>query len=143
MATIDVEDLIGRTYLTRPSQDGTKKRLKIVGQLDNQERTINSTPAMIRFRATNDDNTVDKIIAYNQVIDRLENSNGYADEWKFKAITDHEGPLNQNHDRYKGSAWNVNIDWENAESTWEPLSIIAKSDPVTCAIYGKDHNLLN
>ena len=26
--------------------------------------------------------------------------------------------------------------------TWEPLSIIAASDPVTCAIYAKDNNLL-
>ena len=104
MATIDVEDLIRRTYLTQPSQDGTRKRLKIVEQLDNQERTINSTPAMIRFRAINDDNTVEEIIAYNQVIDRLENSDGDANKWRFKAIIDHEGPLNQNHDLYKGSA---------------------------------------
>ena len=143
MATIDVEDLIGKTYLTQPSQDGTRARLKIVEQLDNQERTLNSAPAMIRFRATNNDNTVEEIIAYNQVIDRLESSDGDNDEWKFRAIVDHEGPLNQNDKRYKGSAWNVKVDWENGESTWEPLSIIARSDPVTCAIYGKDHNLLN
>ena len=76
-------------------------------QLDNQEKTINSTPNMIHFRATDDDNSVEEIIAYNQVIDRLKNPDGYDDEWKFKAITDHQGPLNQKHDCYKESAWNV------------------------------------
>ena len=31
---------------------------------------------------------------------------------------------------------------ENGEVTWEPLDIIAKSDPVTCAIYAKTNKLL-
>lgn len=38
--------------------------------------------------------------------------------------------------------WNVQINWENGETTWEPLSIIAISDPVTCALYAKENNLL-
>ena len=29
------------------------------------------------------------------------------------------------------------------EVTWEPLSNIIASDPYTCAIYAKKHNLLN
>ena len=27
--------------------------------------------------------------------------------------------------------------------TWEPLTIIGKNDPVTCAVYAKEHGLLN
>ena len=34
------------------------------------------------------------------------------------------------------------IEWETGEITAEPLSIIAADDPVTCAIYAKQHNLL-
>jgi hypothetical protein len=34
------------------------------------------------------------------------------------------------------------IEWETGETTTEPLSVIAASDPVTCAIYAKDKNLL-
>jgi hypothetical protein len=34
------------------------------------------------------------------------------------------------------------IEWENGEITLEPLSIIAKDDPVTCAIYAQDNDLL-
>ena len=34
------------------------------------------------------------------------------------------------------------IEWENGEVTSEPLSIVAADDPVTCAIYAKENNLL-
>ena len=35
------------------------------------------------------------------------------------------------------------IEWENGEITNEPLSVIAADDPVTCALYGDENNLLD
>ena len=35
------------------------------------------------------------------------------------------------------------VEWETGEITEEPLSIIAQDDPVTCAAYAKEHNLLH
>ena len=35
------------------------------------------------------------------------------------------------------------IEWENGEITSEPLSVIAADDPVTCALYASDNNLLH
>jgi len=35
------------------------------------------------------------------------------------------------------------IEWENGEITSEPLSVIAADDPVTCAIYAREHDLLD
>ena len=35
------------------------------------------------------------------------------------------------------------VEWETGEITEEPLSIIAHDDPVTCAAYAKEHNLLH
>ena len=35
------------------------------------------------------------------------------------------------------------MEWENGEKTWEPLKIIGMDDPVTCALYGKEHKLLD
>ena len=35
------------------------------------------------------------------------------------------------------------IEWETGEITAEPLSVIAADDPVTCAIYAKQNDLLN
>ena len=63
--------------------------------------------------------------------------------WKFKSIVSHQGPLSKKHPDYKGSTFNVKIEWDNGETTSEPLQIIAADDPVTCAIYARDNNLLD
>ena len=34
------------------------------------------------------------------------------------------------------------IEWETGETTEEPLSCIAADDPVTCAVYARQHDLL-
>ena len=41
-----------------------------------------------------------------------------------------------------GSKYNVQVEWETGETTFEPLSIIADDDPVTCAAYVKESDLL-
>ena len=46
-------------------------------------------------------------------------------------------------DAYTGSSYNLLIGWETGEMTWEPLSYIIASDPYTCAVYAKEHDLLN
>ena len=43
----------------------------------------------------------------------------------------------------KGSKYNIMVEWETGEITEEPLSLIAADDPVTCAEYGKKHDLLH
>jgi hypothetical protein len=44
---------------------------------------------------------------------------------------------------YKGSQCNVLIEWESGEITNEPLGVIAADDPVSCAIYARENNLLD
>ena len=34
------------------------------------------------------------------------------------------------------------MEWETGEITFEPLPVIAADDPVTCAAYAKQHDLL-
>ena len=41
-----------------------------------------------------------------------------------------------------GSTYNVMIEWEGGEITNEPLNLIAKDNPVTCAIQASKNNLL-
>jgi hypothetical protein len=63
--------------------------------------------------------------------------------WKYKRISGHEGPLNKNHPSWKGDKYNVKVEWETGEVSYEPLHVIAADDPVTCAIYAKDTGLLD
>ena len=62
--------------------------------------------------------------------------------WKFKKITAHEGPIDKNHLSWHGSSYNMMIEWENGEITSEPLNVIAANDPVACAIYADENDLL-
>ena len=63
--------------------------------------------------------------------------------YKFRAIIGHEDPLKATDPNWKGSKWNVQIEWETGEITYEPLSVIAADDPITCAAYAKEKNLYN
>ena len=62
--------------------------------------------------------------------------------YRFRAIIGHQGPLLALDPDRKGSKYNVQVEWETGEITFEPLSIIAADDPVTCTAYAKENDLL-
>ena len=39
--------------------------------------------------------------------------------------------------------YNVLVEWETGEKTYEPLSVLTANDPVTCATYFKENDLLH
>ena len=47
MAIIDANDLIGRSYLQEPEEDGTRHRLRIIAKLDERDADIANDPTMI------------------------------------------------------------------------------------------------
>ena len=63
--------------------------------------------------------------------------------WKFRAMKAHQGPLLPTDPDYNGSRYIVQVELETGEITYEPLSIISRDYPVTCAVYAKEHGLLN
>ena len=82
-------------------------------------------------------------MSYVQILDHLDQQEQQEDLYKFRAITGHRGPLSPQDENYKGSKYNVMVEWETGEITDEPLSLIAADDPVTCAEYAKKHDLLH
>ena len=79
----------------------------------------------------------------NQIEKNDELNTDYNDDWKFNNIIGHEGPLSKSDKKYKGSRFNVFVQWETGSLTYEPLDLIGKDDPVTCAIYAKKCGLLD
>jgi hypothetical protein len=63
--------------------------------------------------------------------------------FQFREIIGHQGPLKPDDLDYKGSTYNVKVEWETGEITHEPLSLIGTDDPVTCAAYAKKQGLLD
>ena len=101
----------------------------------------------LRFKLKIDGDQLDDLISYNQLMEYLEDKTdtGPLEDglYRFKCIKDHKGPYTSSDPEYNGSSYNLLIEWETGEQTWEPLSNIIASDPYTCAVYAKEHNLLN
>ena len=139
-------DLVGRTFLMKEQEDGQKLRARIVEAIEDHESNLEQNPTRIKFRCSvkgGNLDEVEEIIAYNEVLDHINRDEESDVVWKFKRITAHEGPLTKADPSFNGSRYNVMIEWENGEITSEPLSMIAKDDHVTCAMYAKEHDLLH
>jgi hypothetical protein len=141
--TFSPDDLVGCTFLMQPQEDGQRFRARIVRKIiemdENEEK--------IKFLLTLSDKDHDEIMAYNDIIDLIadqyeEEQTDPEKQWLFKAIQGHEGPLTPKHPHYKGSKYNVLVLWEDGSTTYEPLDQFGKDDPVTCAQYAKDNDLL-
>mmetsp|Transcript_12205 Transcript_12205/g.22196 ORF Transcript_12205/g.22196 Transcript_12205/m.22196 type:complete len:672 (+) Transcript_12205:358-2373(+) len=61
----------------------------------------------------------------------------------FRRIISYEGPLREYHDSYKGSAYNVQLEWVDKPPSFKPLSAVSLDDPVTCALFGQENHLLD
>ena len=118
-------------------------RVKIVSQIEDYTDKMKKDPNLIKFLCSVNDDEYEELLSYDEVLDHIEKDETQDVLWKFKSIQAHEGPLDKSHRNYNGSSYNLLIEWENGEVTKEPLNIIAADDPVTCAIYAQDNNLLD
>ena len=99
MPTFDTSDLIGRTFLLTPEENGERHRAKVTRQVveiidqDNGQRIEN-----INFILDIGNGKVEELISYNQLLEHLENAQDHdmgidQDLYRFRAIIGHKGPL--------------------------------------------------
>ncbi len=139
---IDPSEIVGRTYLTAPTEDGSRDRAKIVKAIVEYENDLAIHPERIRYLVRVKDK--ESLLAYDEIMDAIAAQIDDEDVvWKFKRISGHQGPLKPGDKNYKGSSYNVQIKWESREISWEPLNILAADDPVTCAQYALENGLLD
>jgi hypothetical protein len=136
----EIDELIGRSFLTEPAEDGTRSRATIIKAVDDLQADLERDPERRKFICSIGKEEAEEVFTYNQVLEHLENDKDFV--WKFKRIVGHQGPLTRRDKDYQGSQWNVMVEWENGEITEEPLSVIASDDPVCCAVYAREKNLL-
>ena len=148
MPTFDPSDLIGRTFLIPPEENGERNRAKVTRQVveiidqDNGQRIEN-----INFILDIGNDNVEELISYNQLLEHLEKAQNHdmgmdQELYRFRAIIGHQGPSLASDPDWKGNKYNVQVEQETGEITFEPLSIIAADDPVTCAAYAKENDVL-
>ena len=73
---------------------------------------------------------LEEIISYNQLVDYLEaaadDDNEISDDLlKLTALIGHQGPQKPTDPNWKGCKYNVLVDWETGERTFEPLSVMS------------------
>ena len=140
---IPVDDFLGRTFLMPPDTDGQIFRARIVELIEDHHDDVLTSHDHVKFRCSINNDEYEEVLAYNDIIHHIEREMNSETMWKFKRIVAHEGPLAPNHPNYRGSRYNVRMEWENGEQTDEPLAIIGADAPVECAIYARDNNLLD
>ena len=147
MSIINFDDLLGRTFLQPMDENGERKRAIISEHVKDLYQQQVSREDQLRFKLKIDGDQLDDLISYNQLMEYLEDKTdtGPLEDglYRFKCIKDHKGPYTSSDPEYNGSSYNLLIEWETGEHTWEPLSNIIASDPYTCAVYAKEHDLLN
>ena len=147
MSIINFDDLLGRMFLLPVDENGERKRATISEHVKDLCQQHVSREDQLRFKLKIDGDQLDDLISYNQLMEYLEDKTdtGPLEDglYRFKCIKDHKGPYTSSDPEYNGSSYNLLIEWETGEQTWEPLSNIIASDPYTCAVYAKERNLLN
>ncbi len=104
MQTFHPTDLLGRTFLMNPDDDGQIKRACIVEAIKAKDDNLSKDPSYKKFRIEIKDKDYEEILSYNKVLEHIERKeNDSADVvWKFRHITAHEGPLRDTDRNYKG-----------------------------------------
>ena len=142
MANIDIPNLLGRSFLLPPEDNGERHMAKVI-DIDDHGQTLED----IKFKLKINKDQAEEIMSYNQLMDYIQKGTDAEEDpdslFKFRDIVAHQGPLESTDPNHRGSKYNVMVEWESGEVTYEPLTLISKDDPITCAVYAKKHDLLD
>ena len=142
MANIDIPNLLGRSFLLPPEDNGERHMAKIIDIHDHGQ-----TLEDIKFKLKINKDQAEEIMSYDQLMDYIQKGTDAEEDpdslFKFRDIVAHQGPLESTDPNHRGSKYNVMVEWESGEVTYEPLTLISKDDPITCAVYAKKHDLLD
>ena len=142
MANIDIPNLLGRSFLLPPEDNGECHMAKII-DIDDHGQPLED----IKFKLKINKDQAEEIMSYKQLMDYIQKGTDAEEDpdslFKFRDIVAHHGPLESTDPDHKGNKYNVMVEWESGEVTYEPLTLISKDDPITCAVYAKKHDLLD
>ena len=142
LANIDIPNLLARSFLLPPEDNRECHMAKII-DIDDHGQPLED----IKFKLKINKDRAEEIMSYNQLMDYIQKGTDAEEDpdslFKFRDIVAHQGPLESTDPNHKWSKYNVMAEWESGEVTYEPLTLISKDDPITCAVYAKKHDLLD
>lgn len=137
-------ELLGKHYI-HTADDGCKYNARVIKKISDRDAANHEK---IKFLVELGDGTYEDIVSYVELCDIIEQQEKDKEEqgdqlYCFKQIKSHQGPLQPSDSNYKGSRYNLEIEWTDGTTTFEPLHTISKDDPIECALYAKRNGLLN
>ena len=142
MANIDIPIPFGSSFLLPPEDNGEHHMAKII-DIDDHGPPLED----MKFKLKINKDQAEEIMSYNQLMDYIQKGTDGEEDLdlliKFKDILAHQEPLESTDPNHKGSKYNVMVEWEPGEVTYEPLTLISKKDPINCAVYAKKRDLLD
>ena len=144
LSIMHFDHLLGRTFLLPMDENGERQKTTFSEHVKDLCQQQVSRKDQLRFKLKIDGDQLDDLITPNQLLEYLEDKTDTGQmEDGFKCIKDHKGPYTSSDPAYNESSYNLLIEWETGEQTWEPLNNIIAGDPYTCAVYAKEDNLFN
>ena len=119
MAPIDIPTLLGRSFLLPPEDNGERHMAKII-DIDDHGQPLED----IKFKLKINKDQAEEKMSYNQLMDYIQKGTDAEEDpdslfFKFRDIVAHQGPLESTDPNHKGSKYNVMVEWESGEVTYE------------------------
>ena len=132
LPTIDVENLVGRTFITTPDADGEQYRARIDGVEATDKTTADKRETLLKFRCKVGEKRFEEIMTHNKMIQWLDHDKSSPARCELEAVCGHR----------KRKEWEVLILWGTGQRSWHPLNSIYQDDPVSIALCAREHGLL-
>ena len=112
MANIDIPNLLGRSFLLPPEDNGERHMGKII-DIDDHGQPLED----IKFKLKINKDQAEEIMSYNQLMDYIQKGTDAEEDpdslFKFRDIVAHQSPLESTDPNHKGSKYNVIVEWES------------------------------
>jgi hypothetical protein len=138
LPTIDPSELIGRTYIELPQDDGTQRRVTIKEVTPEYKSEVEIAPDLYKFKCQVGQDQFEEIMTYNQMRNHVEQSILKEGMSEYLEIINFRKVLSKKGTPYKNPRWEVHLHWDDGSRTWEPLNSIAEHDHAACALFASD-----
>ena len=109
MTNIDIPNLLGRSFLLSPEDNGERYMAKII-DIDDHGQHLED----IKFKLKISKDQAEEIMSYNQLMDYIQKGTDAEEDpdslFKFRVIVAHQGPLESTDPNHKGSKYNVMVE---------------------------------
>lgn len=142
LPTIDPEDIIGKSFKLPPNTDGHRDTAFVTEMIVQYEGDLHNHPDHLKFQCTVNGEKMEDLLSYAQLLEYLEDEEDK--DWRFNRISAHSGPLRLGDPGYKGSSYNLLVEWQGGHPpTHEPLGHMLAQDADSVIAYAEANNLLN